>query len=334
MQGELFAIVVALLWTTCSLFFEYASREIKSLHLNLIRLVPAFVVMAVTLFVIGGEFFPVYANKYVWFWISLSGFSGFVFCDYFLLASYRFIPAKTTQLIMTLNPPVAAIFAFILMGEKLPSEGLLGMILTLLGIIISLYRRGGSSEEVAMPIAANYSIVTKPRRPRFSIKKLKEKYPVKGYVYALLAALGQGMGFVLSKVGMIFHEEEIMRSGVDIPSIYIPLAGTYIRIVIGIFFFGLMIILRKETKDFIASTRKKKHMLAAMGGTLTGPILGVSLSLAAVQNSNTAVATTIMALVPILILLPDSLIHKRRIRTIEVVGAMISVCGVAIMSFA
>jgi drug/metabolite transporter (DMT)-like permease len=50
----------------------------------------------------------------------------------------------------------------------------------------------------------------------------------------------------------------------------------------------------------------------------------------AVQHANTAVASTIMATVPILILLPEYFFLKRRITWEQVVGAVLSVGGVAL----
>ncbi|MFA7459029.1 MAG: EamA family transporter, partial [Bacteroidales bacterium] len=47
------------------------------------------------------------------------GLVGFVLGDYFLFASYSIIMARFSQLIMTLAPPFAAIFGFILLGEKM-----------------------------------------------------------------------------------------------------------------------------------------------------------------------------------------------------------------------
>jgi drug/metabolite transporter (DMT)-like permease len=49
-----------------------------------------------------------------------------------------------------------------------------------------------------------------------------------------------------------------------------------------------------------------------------------------VQHANTAVASTIMATVPILILLPEYFFLKRRITWEQVVGAVLSVGGVAL----
>jgi drug/metabolite transporter (DMT)-like permease len=64
--------------------------------------------------------------------------------------------------------------------------------------------------------------------------------------------------------------------------------------------------------------------------TLFGPVLGVSLSLMAVQYTNAGVASTLMALTPVLILIPYAFIYKQRIRAREILGVAVSMAGVAL----
>ena len=71
-------------------------------------------------------------------------------------------------------------------------------------------------------------------------------------------------------------------------------------------------------------------MKAVSIGTVFGPFVGVSLSLFAVQHTQTGIASTLMALVPILIIFPSSLMFKEKITTRQVVGAVISFIGVSL----
>lgn len=121
-------------------FFEYAGKRIGSINLNLIRLVCAFLMLGFTMLLINGSFIPVGADKATWVWMSLSGLVGFVLGDYFLFASYTMIMARFSQLIMTLAPPFAAIFGFILLGEKMSWISVAGMLVTITGISISILK--------------------------------------------------------------------------------------------------------------------------------------------------------------------------------------------------
>jgi len=65
-------------------------------------------------------------------------------------------------------------------------------------------------------------------------------------------------------------------------------------------------------------------------GSLFGPVIGVSLSLYAVQHTDTGIASSIMSLVPIFIIIPSVLLFKQPVTKSEWAGAIISVIGVAI----
>ena len=71
-------------------------------------------------------------------------------------------------------------------------------------------------------------------------------------------------------------------------------------------------------------------MFAAVGTTISGPFIGVSLSLMAVNYTEAGIASTLMALTPIIILLPAYLFFKQKITWMEIIGAFISVIGVSL----
>jgi len=61
------------------------------------------------------------------------------------------------------------------------------------------------------------------------------------------------------------------------------------------------------------------------------PFLGVAFSLLAVQHTTTGVASTIMAIVPVLIIPPAVIYFKERVSPKEIVGAILAVTGVAVL---
>jgi len=76
---------------------------------------------------------------------------------------------------------------------------------------------------------------------------------------------------------------------------------------------------------------KNKSAMGRIGiGAFFGPFLGVSFSLLAVKYTTTGIASTLMALTPVMIILPARYIFKEKITTKEVVGAFIAVAGVVV----
>ena len=90
--------------------------------------------------------------------------------------------------------------------------------------------------------------------------------------------------------------------------------------------------LARKGADFLPAevTRKDgKGVRYAVLTTLFGPVIGVSLSLMAVQYARAGIASTLMALTPVLIILPYALIHKQKVKPKELLGVAVSMLGVA-----
>ena len=204
---------------------------------------------------------------------------------------------------MTLAPPTAALFGWMLLGETLAWNALLGMLVTLTGIGISVLNKGES-------------------------QKLSLKLPLKGVLYGIGAGVGQGIGLVLSKVGMNFYEGAI-PVGEELVTDLVPFASTFIRAVTGAIGFLCVMGFQRQFHTLATSVRDHKGMNAALWATITGPFIGVWLSLMAVQYTEAGIASTLMALTPVLIIWPAHLFFGQQVTFKEVIGACISVIGVS-----
>ena len=326
--GQIIAIIVAVSWTVTALCFEFAGNRIGSLSVNIWRLVSAFVLLGAMLLVTTGSFLPAGADAETWIWMSLSGAVGFVFGDFCLFYSYRLITARFSQLLMTLAPPFAALFGWMMLEESLTLMAVAGMLVTLVGIAISILKKESARRGADALVAGTSNLTVVVAEPHMPKKAgLTVQLPIKGILLGIGGALGQGLGIVLSKKGMMFYEAAAGSAKV---ADYIPFAATQMRVMTGIVGFALIIILSGRTKAALKALKDRKATGAVFAGSIFGPFLGVSLSLMAVQYTNTAIASTIMATTPILILLPYTLLYKKKVTRAEVVGAILSVVGVSL----
>jgi len=94
--------------------------------------------------------------------------------------------------------------------------------------------------------------------------------------------------------------------------------------------FLVVITLFRRWKHLLGALMDLKAMKLMTLGSFTGPFLGVSFSLLAVQHTDTGVAATLMALTPIMIIPPAILMKRERIKIIEIIGAVVSIGGVAL----
>lgn len=302
--GEIISLTVAVSWTITALFAEVGSKRLGSLQMNVIRMILSLLMLGATLWWFTGTPYPLYADGKAWFWLSMSGFVGYLLGDYCLFNSYIWIGSRFGQLFMTLAPPTAALFGWMMLGETLSLNALLGMMVTLTGIGISVLNKGNSS-------------------------KLSLKLPLKGVLFGIGAGVGQGIGLVLSKVGMNYYEESIPM-GEEMVADLMPFASTYIRAVTGAIGFICVMGFQKQFHSLATSLRDAKGMNAAVWATVTGPFIGVSLSLMAVQYTEAGIASTLMALTPVFIIWPAHFFFGQQVTFKEVVGACISVIGVSL----
>lgn len=301
--GETIALITAFSWTATALFADAASRRLGSLPLNLIRMILSLIMLAVLLWAVTGSPFPVYASGKAWFWLALSGIVGYVFGDYCLFNSYIIFGSKYGQLFMTLAPPIAGITGWLFLGEAMRPTAWIAMLVTLSGIAFSIMVKSGDT--------------------------IKIKLPLKGILFGIGAGLGQGVGLVLSKIGLNCYAESIPPSAPESITTLMPFAGTFVRALAGLAGFTLLLALRKELHLVGVGFRDKKGITYATLTTFFGPFIGVSLSLMAVRYTQAGIASTLMALTPVLIIVPYCLIHKQKISLREVAGTLITLSGVA-----
>lgn len=289
--GEFISLLVAFFWSITALSFESASKKVGSLPVNIIRLIIGFVFLTTLNLIMRGRLLPTDASAHNWIWLSLSGLIGFVLGDFFLFKSFTIIGSWFAMLIMTLAPPLAALFGWMILDETLSMVAAAGILVTLTGIVITMFRRDSGNN------------------------KLKISKPVKGIMYALAGAVGQALGIVFSKYGMQDYD---------------PFAATQIRIITGITGFIILITFSGKWNAVWSATGNVKAMISTSIGSFFGPFLGVSLSLAALQYTTTGIASTIMAMVPIFIIPPSILLFRHKISWREVIGTIISLIGVTL----
>ncbi|MCU4165352.1 DMT family transporter [Carboxylicivirga caseinilyticus] len=291
-KGEVAALLTAVCWTFTSLAFESAGKKVGSMSVNLIRLVMAIFLLGTLSYIRFDYFFPSGATADQWFWLSISGLVGFVIGDLLLFQAFVVIGARISMLIMALAPPLAALFGWIILGERLTIGNIFGMIVTIVGISLVILGR---------PVKG---------------KKLQIKYSLKGILLAFGGATGQGLGLVLSKLGM---------------GDYDPVSATMIRVITGVIGFSIIFIFTGHWPKVIKAAQYGAAMARISIGAFFGPFLGVSLSLWAIKYTTTGVASTIMAIVPVLIIPPAVLLFKEKVSFMEIFGSVIAVAGVVML---
>jgi drug/metabolite transporter (DMT)-like permease len=262
--------------------------------LNLIRLVFAMVFISLFTKISGGHWLPLNFDKKVWFWLSLSGFAGFFIGDLCLFRAFVTIGSRVTMLIYSLATPMAATMGYFIFAQKMSSLSILGMIMTLFGIALVVFKRGE--------------------------KKVEFKHPVQGVLLAVLGALGQASGLVLSKMGMSSN-----------PTTLEYFSYTQIRIIAAIIGFMILFVFTKSWARTLEGLKNRTAMIETSIGAIFGPFIGVTLALVSIAYISLGVSSTITAIVPVVIIIPHVVIYKEKVELREILGAFISVLGVSLL---
>jgi drug/metabolite transporter (DMT)-like permease len=294
-RGELAALMTALCWTISTICFSSAGRRVGSLSVNFIRLVLALLFLCVQGLVWRGLPFPSDASGNAWLWLSLSGFVGFFLGDLCLFRALVVIGPRLSALIQALVPPMTAILAIPVLGERLWIMNWVGMLVTLLGVVwVVLERPAGENGKA-------------------------QKHPISGYVLGLLAGLGQAIGVILSKLGM--GKEN-----------YDPFASTQIRVLAGLAGFIVLLGFLRWYPRVLGVLREPRPLALTILGSVAGPFLGVALLLWSFQlGLSTGVASTITSIIPVLIIPFLIIFYRERVSLRAILGAGLAVGGVALL---
>ena len=291
--GELAAIITSITYAVNSTLFTVAGRVVGSTVVNRIRLFAAFLFLTLAHWIFLGSPWPAGADWNRWFWLGLSGIIGLVLGDAFLFQAFVLVGPRLSMLMMSLAPIIAAITAWIFLGEILTLWQMGGIFTTLIGVgWVVLDKNKDQTQE-------------------------KENY-LKGIIFGLGGAAGQGLGVVLAKIGL--------------GGSFSPISANYIRMVTAMVVIWAVTLFQKE---FLSTINKvvlnPKAFWGIVGGAFSGPFLGVSLSLFALQHTSIGVASTLMALPPIFLVPIEYFYFKERMGWGAIAGTVIAMIGVGML---
>ncbi len=297
-MGNTAAVITAFLWSGSSVLFTTAGKRIGFFSVNAYRSLMAvvFLVLAHTFFL--GSVLPSVSNAQ-WFWMGLSGIVGLGIGDFGLFAAYVLIGPRLSTLVMASSPIFASVVAYIMLGETVSYFALLGIAITLAGIIVVLLERENNVTKTAD----------------------RSRQRTWGTCAAFVAAVGQGIGIVFSKKGMYLDVAVAMN----------PISAAMIRMMIATLFVWICVLFLRKLPELHRTATDTKVLKHIAGGAVIGPFLGMTLSMFAVAYTETGIAQTLMSLMPIMIIPLIWIVYKEKTNLRGIFGAAFAVVGVAIL---
>jgi drug/metabolite transporter (DMT)-like permease len=195
---------------------------------------------------------------------------------------------------MSTAPAISALFSFVLLDERMSPLGWLGMAVTLSGIALVIQEGRNGAAHV-------------------------RQFTRAGVIFALIASVGQAGGLVLAKKAFVIGPVH-------------GVVATLVRLSAAVAVILPLNVLTGRYRDphRVFAADRKALALTMLGATL-GPFLGVTFSLIAIANTSVAIAATIMATVPVMMLPTVRIVHREPLTWRSVVGACGAVLGVALL---
>ena len=299
--GEIAGLLTSVFFAINAIVITRAGVRVGSVVLNRTRVVFALVYLLLLNTLLFREPLPFEAASTHWTWLALSGVIGLAIGDAFLFQAYLTIGPRLGTLLLSLSTIFGALEAWLFFRESLRLGQVIGIALTLAGIVWVVLERGPQSAETS---TAGQESRTHPSPS--------------GIIFGILAALGQATGLVFSRQGM--------QGG------FSPISGNAIRMLAAVIALWLVTALQKQVGDTLQTLKANPSSIKLIAlAALIGPVIGVSLSLLAVQNTAVGVASVLTSLAPIFMLPISHFIFKERLGWQPVAGTLLAMAGVVIL---
>ena len=293
--GELAALGTAVMWGIASHINSAVARETGATTLAMLRL-PYMILLCGLFCVIFGADTAISLEAALL--LGLSGFLGMAIGDITLYRAVLIIGPTMAILVLSLSTCLTAVFGWLLLHETLPAQAVLGIAVTLAGIILAVLSH---SDSILMPGQA---------APR-------GKTLVMGVLWAASASFGVAIGYVAQRMAM--------QTGVE------PLWAAFVRAAGGggaLWAIGAVLgWCGPAVRCFIARPRPRRLLLlGAVGGA--GGVWAASYALA---YAPVGVAATIIGLQPVIVALVGAVWYRRRPPFRVLAGVALAFTGTALV---
>jgi len=319
MLGVSLSLLTAGCWAHNSIVYSLAGKRVSSETTTHIRLWVALPLILITHTIFFSTPFPLLNDMSAYIYLAISGFVGFFLADLFIFKGFVEYGPKNTMVILTISPILSAVIAYFALGELITIMHLLAIIVTLTGINLVIREERKAAKELfpkGFPLSSKVAQKQSKVNGRERIRNLITEYRL--LIPPLLGALGQAIGVVFAKKGMLIEDVH-------------PISANTIRLIAGfIGIVGYFMIQKRVASDF----RKMKDLKALFYisfGAFVGPIIGIVAALYAVKYAPVAIVSTIMQSTPVILVPVEMIIFKRKVSFLSFIGTLIAVGGIAMM---
>ncbi len=291
--GQLAALTTATCWSFTAVFFSFAGRQVGSGVVNRTRLVFALFFITLTHWLLEGSPFPLAIEPPRLGWLALSSILGLVLGDTFLFRAFVLLGPRLATLMMAAVPIISTFLGWLFLSETVSEIEFAGILMTVTGIAWAVTERRSESTDS------------------------ESKQYKQGLVFGLMGAIGQASNLITAKFGLVGG--------------YPTISATWIRILVAMIVLWLVAAGRREVGPTLSKWANRRAFPAILAGTFLGPFIGIWLSLVSVQLARVGIASTLMALPPVILIPVERIIYGTRISNRGAFGTTLAIAGVALI---
>lgn len=288
---ELAALGTATCWAITGLISADAVHALGAFHFNLIRQAFVTFLLAIIVWITGAWAGQTTTTIVI---LAASGIIGILVGDTLNFAAVGRIGPRRAGAIFALNAPMAALLGWVVLGEALTLQAILGICITASGVAVAILGR--------------------PRANAHRLEALRGTILI-GLLLGLGAAFGQAAGSLIAR--------PIMTGGMD------PYLASLFRVGASGLAMGLL-----ATTSFAPPRPEKvsRGILVLTAATaFIGLLIGMTLFLYALQGSKTGIIATLSATSPVIILPLLWLRTGQRPTALSFGGALLAIIGLALI---
>ncbi len=295
LAGEIASLLTALFWSLSAMAWSLAGRRVGSVAVTTIRVVLASLLLAVLYRGLGGAWWPAGLGRPALLFFMASGAMGAGLGDLMLFRSFLLIGPRVGMLILALSPIFAALIAWLTpLRETLGGQAVAGIVMTVGGVAWVAGTRG--RDTAWSPPPGGFA---------------------RGIALAVGGTLCVAVGFVLSRMG--FAAAQAMPGA--------AFGATYVRVLAATACCLVALPVLGQTGGTVRALRNRRALGIIALGTLAGPLLGIWLSMLAIQWAPTGVVTALMSTAPILMIPITWLAYGDRPTARSIAGTLLAVAG-------
>lgn len=294
MRGELAALMAAFLWAVATVMFGRLGKLLSPFVLNWAKGSLALGLLIITLVLLQRP--PTGVDTLALIILLISGMVGIGLGDTCYFAAINHLGPRRALLLGTLAPPLAALLAWVVLGEVMTARAWLGIGLTVLGVVWVISERVPASVEATSD-------------PSFW-----------GIFWGIAAALGQAIGALLSRA-------VLADTPID------PWWSSLLRLGGGLVIILALLRWRGPVLPQIAPLRSPRLLGVVLVAAFLGTYLAIYLQQTALKYSATGIAQALTSTSPLFVL-PLAAALGDRVSLRAVGGAVVALVGVGLLVYA